>query len=285
MMENFQNVSNSLQTSLCARDTIDQIILSLNSEIGKDLVYILIEGIYDCKIYSKLFDQEKTNVEYVNGKGQVSTALNELNNITKQVIGICDADFSHLQNISPNIYNLFLTDFHDIEMTMLSINGVLKDALTEYELQNNTSEILQKALNETRIISYIRWFNQINNTKLRFDNMGLGGFVMPHDINAHLDIEAYLCALNKRSLNKTKAVTVDDITQFIQSNNCIDLFNLCNGHDVTALITLIIGSTTSHEIFCSILRASFNIQYFNKTQLYINIQNWQNSYDFSIFRG
>jgi hypothetical protein len=277
-------VSNSLRASLNPRDAIDQIRLSLNSDIGKDLIYILVEGKDDYKNYAKLFDQKKTNIEYVHGKGNVSTALNELDIITKQIIGICDADFNHLQNITPHIHNLFLTDFHDIEMTMLSINGVLNDALTEYGLQNNTSTILQRAFEETKIIGYIRWLNQVELIKLDFDGLGLGRFVVPHNINAHLDIDAYLCALNKRSNSKTKTLTLADITLFIQMHNKTDLFNLCNGHDVTALIALIIGNGASSKNFCSVLRATFNIHYFNKTKLYADIQKWQKENGYIILR-
>jgi len=276
-------MSNNLQNSLSAIDTIDQIRLSINSDLGKNMVYVLVEGTNDCKIYPKFFDKNKTSVEYVHGgKGQVLIALNELNKITKQVISICDADFNHLQNIVPYTNNLFFTDYHDIEMTMLFIDGVLNDALTEYKLQNNSSAILRKALEEAQIIGYIRWHNEIDVIKLDFKGMGLGHFVMPHDINAHLDVDIYLNALNKRSKNKTKVITCTEVNNFILTHNTDGLFNLCNGQDVTALISLIIGSGISHENFCSILRASFNINYFRKTKLYANILKWQTDHGFLI---
>jgi hypothetical protein len=278
-------MSNSLQDSLSAIDTIDQIKLSLNSDLGKDVVYILVEGSDDCKIYPKFFDKNKTSVEYVNGgNGQLLIALSELNSITKQIIGICDADFNHLQKIAPYMNNLFFTDFHDIEMTMLFVDEVLNDTLTEYGLQNNSSAILQKAFEETQIIGYIRWYNKIDVIELDFEGMGLGGFVMPHDINAHLDVNAYLNALNRRSKNKTKAIIFTEVMAFMQMHNTIDLFNLCNGHDVTALIALIIGSRTSHKKLCSILRAAFNVNYFRKTKLYTDILKWQTNHGFFILR-
>ena len=269
-------MSNSLQNSLCVRDVIDQIILSLNSESGRNLVYVLVEGIDDCKIYAKFFDAKRTNIEYVHGKGSVSTALNELNNITRQIIGICDADFNHLRNKLSSIRNLFFTDYHDIEMTMLSFNEVLINALMEYSLQENTQAILQKALEEAKVIGYIRWFNEVDIIKLNFNGLGLGGYGTPHDINAHLNIDDYLNALNKRSKNKTRTLTPDDISYFVQNNQTDDLFNLCNGHDVTALITLMLDNkSTTQEQFCSVLRASFNHHYFRETKLYADILSWQ----------
>jgi hypothetical protein len=283
MVRNIWKMSNSLQNSLSAIDTIDQIRLFINSDLGKNMVYVLVEGINDCKIYPKFFDKNKTSVEYVNGgKGQVLIALNELKKITKQVISICDADFNHLQNVVPYTNNLFFTDYHDIEMTMLFIDGVLNDTLTEYKLQNNSSAILRKALEEAQIIGYIRWHNEIDVIKLDFKGMGLGHFVMPHDINAHLDVDIYINALNKRSKHKTKTITYAEINNFMLTHNTDDLFNLCNGQDVTALISLIIDSGISHENFCSILRASFNVNYFHKTKLYSNILKWQTDHGFLI---
>jgi len=276
-------VSNSLRGSLSARDVIDFIILSLRSDAGKNLIYILVEGQNDCKIYGKLFDQNKACVECANGKGQVSVALKELNAITKQVFGICDADFGHLQNALPSFQNLFFTDFHDIEMTMLSVDDVLGNALAECRFLGDTQAILQKALEETKFIGYVRWFNEVKGIGLDFQKTKrLGGFFRSSNNVISLDGDAYLDALNTRSEHKTKAVTLSDVTHFIQTHNTDDLFNLCNGHDVTAFMALAIEGKTSHDQFCSFLRVSFNIHHFRKTKLYDDILEWQTEHGFSV---
>jgi hypothetical protein len=132
---------NSLQGFLNARDAIDQIIMSLNSDVGRNLVYILVEGPDDCRIYPKFFDESKSSIEYVGGgKEQVLIALEELNKNTLQVLGVCDADFAHLEKKSQMITNLFLTDYHDIEMTMLSFQDVLENIFVEYRLQNQAAK-------------------------------------------------------------------------------------------------------------------------------------------------
>jgi hypothetical protein len=277
---------NSLQNSLSAIDTVDQIRLSLSSDSGKGVVYILVEGPDDCKIYPKFFAKNKASVEYViGGKGQLLAALTELNKITKQIIAVCDADFNHLQNTPPGFDNLFFTDFHDIEMTMLFVDGVMNDALTEYGFRHDSPAILNRALEEAKTIGYIRWYNEVDRIKLDFEGMGLGGFFMPHDTNAHLDVGAYLNALNKRSKNKTKAITFAEVSDYMTARNTGDLFNLCSGHDVTAIIALIIGSAASHERFCAILRASFNVNYFRKTKLYAGILKWQTDNSLAIFNN
>jgi len=277
-------MNNSLQDSLTAEDFIGQIRLSLNSINGKDKVYVLVEGVNDFKIYTKFFYKNKASIEYTNGKEILLIALTELKKITNQIIGVRDADFNHLQGIQPPFKGLFFTDYHDIEMTMLNDEDVLYNILTEYGLQNDAKPILQKALDETEFIGYVRWCNEIGNIKLNFDGMGLGGFVKPHDMNASLDINNYLNALNGRSKNKTRTVVSADVATFKQQHNTSDFFNLCNGHDVTTVIALLLGGKVSHDQFCAVLRASFSINYFHKTKLYVNIFQWQTDNGFCILK-
>jgi hypothetical protein len=194
------------------------------------------------------------------------------------VIGICDADFNHLENKSPSIGNLFFTDYHDIEMTMLSFDDVLTNVLTEYELQNDMRDIRKKALDIARFIGYIRWFNETNRMNLDFDRFRPHTFIMSGDSNFYLNKDKYLLALNKRSKDKSRDVTHDDINNFEKNHYTNDIFNLCNGHDVTNVIALMIKKiekTITDDIFCAGLRQSFNFGHFRKTRLYADIFEWQ----------
>jgi hypothetical protein len=279
-------MTRTLRDSLTSRDKIDEIILSLNSDIGRNIVFILVEGIDDCRVYPKFFDPEKTNIEFIpGGKDQLVTALSELNQLTRKIIGIVDADFNHLQNISPSISNLFFTDFHDIEMTMLSVDGVLDDVLVECRYAENAQKVFEKVLLEAEKLAYIRWFNEINKTKLHFEGLGIGNFTNSRDTVFPINSNKYLDTLNKRSKNKTKEVGVADIAQFREAYYTRDLFNLCNGHDVTALIALIIGTSVSHEKFCSNLRSVFSMYYFCKTKLCAELLKWQEIYGIIVLRN
>jgi hypothetical protein len=99
-----------------------------------------------------------------------------------------------------------------------------------------------------------------------------------------MDYIQCLEVLNKRSTNKAKEVKREDIDKFIDENATEDFFNLCNGHDVTALLALIIGSKTSYETFCVGLRASFQLMHFIKTKLYTDISTWQNGKNFTVLK-
>lgn len=276
----------SLRNSVNATDKINDIRLSLNTEIGSKIIWILVEGEDDCKVYPKFFDEENTKVEFVNGgKGQLIIALNTLTNETEQVIGIQDADFLHLDKQYPTVKNLFFTDFHDIEITMLNFEDVRCNLLTEYKLQNQADKIWKNVLTEASLIAYIRWYNEENCCKILFSGLGIGNLVDIVNGKISLRYNNILDELNNRSSNKKELLTTENIDNYKQNFQTTDLLNLCNGHDVTALLSLVIGGKVSHVEFCRHLRLSFQMTHFARTKLYTDIYNWQNSHGYKILKS
>jgi len=275
----------SLRNNTDATDKINDIRLSLNTEIGSEIVWILVEGEDDCKIYPKFFDETKARVEFVNGgKIQLTIAITTLTAETKQVIGIQDADFLHLERNYPEVPNLFYTDYHDIEMTMLSFDEVRTNLLTEYRLLDKQQDIWQNALQEVSYISYIRWHNEKNKCKINFNGLGYAKLAEITDGKIFMQKQNLLQELNARSKNKTEELTDSNIDGFITTNKTTDFLNLCNGYDVTALLSLIIGGQVSHTEFCRHLRLSFTDQHFIHTKLYREIFDWQISNGYNILK-
>ncbi|MDR3338487.1 MAG: DUF4435 domain-containing protein, partial [Candidatus Symbiothrix sp.] len=259
-----------------AIDKINDIRLSLNSEIGSKIVWILVEGEDDCKIYPKFFDINKARVEFVNGgKIQLTRALNTLTKETEQVIGIQDADFVHLEKNYPDVKNLFYTDYHDIEITMLNFDNVRDNLFTEYGMHDKVKTIWNNVIQASSFIAYIRWYNEKKQCKINFNGIGYGNLVSHTDGKIILKNQELLNELNKRSKDKTEVLTFENIAYFMNMNKTDDFLNLCNGHDVTALLSLIIGGQVSYTEFCRHLRLSFNFNEFRKTKLYTEIFDWQ----------
>ncbi|GHV89308.1 hypothetical protein AGMMS50267_16680 [Spirochaetia bacterium] len=249
------------------------------------MVYAFVEGKYDCCLYPKFFNLSMVSFEFVGGgKGQVELALIKLQDITKQVFGICDADFRHLTKEYPIISNLFLTDCHDIEMTMLNDNQTLNNAFTEYCMQSNAANILQEAINGSVFAGYTRWYNDINTIKLKFNSVSVNSY---YDIAQKIfNSISFLNDLDRKSPNKSANVNFNDITNFEKAKMTNDIFNLCNGHDVITLLVVIIKNilkkNISIESFCSVLRASFILSSFKITKLYSDIFAWQTTNCYSI---
>lgn len=278
-------MNKSLKDNTGEKDKINDIRLSLNTPKGSQTIWILVEGEDDCKIYPKFFDQTKSKVEYINGgKERLMTALKVLSQETNQVIGIRDADFLHLEKLPIPSLPLFYTDYHDIEMTMLSFEGVRNNLLTEYSLQDKQEVIWQNILNEAAYLGYIRWYNDKNDNKIIFSGLGYGDIVTLTATEIHWSTSLLLDSLNQRSKNKHTALTETLIDTFISTHKRDDRLNLCNGHDVIALLSLIIGKETTPKRLSKDLRLSFTIFYFNQTKLYRQLQEWQEQTHFYILK-
>jgi hypothetical protein len=276
----------SLRNNVDANDKIDEIRLSLGSETGSKIIWILVEGEDDCKIYPKFFDRNKARVEFVNGgKIQLTKALNVLTKVTEQVIGIQDADFLRLEKNCPDVKNLFYTDCHDIEITMLQFEGVLYNLFTEYQMHDKVKTIWNNVIQESSFVAYIRWYNEKKQCKINFSGIGYGNLIGLTDSKITLKNQELLNELNKRSNHKTEVLTFESIDNFINANKTDDLLNLCNGHDVTALLSLVIGSQVSYTEFCRHLRLSFNFNEFRRTKLYSEIYEWQKKYGYTVFKN
>ena len=275
-------MNRSLKANTNGNDKANDIRLSLNTPSGSKIVWVLVEGEDDGKIYPKFFDASKAKVEYVNGKTSLIEALEILTQETKQVVGIADADFLHLNKLYPRVKNLFYTDYHNIEMTMLSFEEVRNNLLTEYQMQDKQAAIWQNVLEEASYIGYIRWYNDINDNKINFSGIGYGKIADLVDQKLKLQKPLLLATLNQRSPNKEGILTDETVNTFIETNSTDDSMNLCSGHDAATFLSLIIGSRTTPKGVETALRLSFNIQHFRRTKLYKQLQEWQNQNSFQI---
>ncbi|MDR1290089.1 MAG: DUF4435 domain-containing protein [Planctomycetaceae bacterium] len=248
----------TISSNLNATDTVNLTQLSQNSPIGENSVWILVEGDDDCKIYPKFFQKEKCKIEQVHGGvGQLEIALNKLQQYADRIAGIRDADFCHLSGKHSSLKNLFYTDCHDIEMTMIQNDTVLENILYEYSLQSNIADIKQNILNEASYVGYTKYYNDVNNCSINFEGITFGKIVTLQGDNLFLQKSSYLQNLNERSPRKTISIDENTVNQFIASNPIHDLYQLVNGHDFIKLLALRINFHISKGIPEPVLAVDF----------------------------
>ncbi|MDR1919445.1 MAG: DUF4435 domain-containing protein [Tannerellaceae bacterium] len=280
-------MGSSINENLDARYTIDLVKLSLNSPVGKDKIWVLVEGEDDCKIYPKFFQSEKCKVEQVHGGCvQLEKAIEGLQKQEKQVVGIRDADFSHIKQDYRSFPNLFYTDYHDIEMTMLYNDSVFKNILHEYFLTDRYVEIKKNILMETSFIGYIRYYNELHNCQLNFGGINYKD-MCDKESNDYLKIsqDKVIDNLNQRSPKKTSPIDKDSIRNLEESHPDIDLFQLICGHDYVKLLAIRVNfklkSVPRAEIgekeISKSLRLSYRMDDFKQTDLFQKLQTWQSS--------
>jgi hypothetical protein len=281
----------SLRGNVVSVDKINEIRLSLRSKTGSKIVWVLVEGEDDCKIYPKFFAENVTRVEFVNGgKDQLMLALKTLAQETKQVIGIRDADFLHLEENYPPVANLFFTDCHDIEMTMLYNDAVFENILYEYSLQQELAEIKQNILTEASFVGYIRYYNELNTCSINFKGID---YNVDFENNTHyitLHKNCLIQELNQRSPNKKTTIDESTINQFAQVKKIQDTYQLVNGHDFIKMLMLRIKKTMNNlniktDNIAISLRNSYQIAHFKETTLYSKLLDWQKQNGFTILKS
>jgi hypothetical protein len=253
---------------------INSVLEYLRTEKTADKVAILVEGPDDVKVYRKFFDQTMTELFPCIGKEDLQKALLELLTKAKHVIGIRDADFCNLENIKPAYPNLFFTDGHDIEMTMLGFEEIRRALFSEYGDLNRIDSVWETTIKNASFAGYIRWFNEKNDYQIVFD-----GLYYKIDNNGDRE-QVLLDQLNEQSPDKKERITKEMIDNFIIQYKTSDVFNLCNGHDVIALLTKTF--TINSKQAATALRLSFQQKQFIRTALYQELLAWQTDHGIAI---
>ena len=264
---------------LSENDTIGEIRQSSRHPIGKTYVWVLVEGIADQKLYTKLLDRETTKVEIVHGGGikALRDAMPILVNENDRVIGIRDADFLHMDNQQETIDRLFVTDTHDAEMLMLACDTVFQHLLCEH-IPGESSQfkmLREKLLSSLAFVGGIRWLNHLEDLTLKLEDIGLGDFY--DATNLELDKARCIKNVEARSPNKIRAIQEQEIN--IKISGVTDYFNLCNGHDAVKGLALYITTKSSKGVKDAELERALRIAYrkedFVATKLYANLKRWQ----------
>jgi 5S rRNA maturation endonuclease (ribonuclease M5) len=272
-----------LYDAVNSKDRMGELFAAIHSEwnspTGSGRVIVLVEGSTDCKIYEKYFDNRSARLEFAGGKESLEKVLEMLTKETKKIIGIQDADFSHLENKEPEIEGLFFTDYHDIEMTMFKAEGVVKNIFSEYGSIYDMEDIWKNIMENASYIGYIHWYNEQTNFGYSID-----GIFFKYDItNPSNEKSKIIEVLNNQSENKKQELRSEDIENFIEIHKTGDYYNLCNGHDVIKLLMKTL-SQGERNLYTA-LRLSYQNHHFIKTKLYRDIVLWQEQSGYSVVQG
>jgi hypothetical protein len=252
---------------------INSVLEYLRTEKTAANIAVLVEGPDDEKIYRKFLRQGIAQTFVCTGKSDLQKALSGLVDKTNNAIGIRDADFCNLENIQPENQNLFFTDGHDIETTMLGFKAIRWALFSEYGDWHNMNTVWESIVKKASFIGYIRWFNEKNDFRMFFE-----GFFNKY---GNIDEEQLLLdKLNKKSQEKKRPITKTMIDDFIITHKTNDAFNLCNGHDICTLLAATF--TINTKLLSLSLRLSFQLNHFMQTNLYAKILAWQQTNHFDI---
>jgi len=248
---------------------------------------IVVEGVTDCRLYSKFIDKNEVKIITAFSKDNVRKSVGEVwgRRNDKKTIGILDADIDRLCGKS---YNppIFLTDKRDLE-TMIMSTRALDDVLSEYadqgllenfeRINGKVGEVVAKASYPIGLLMFI-------SSKGR---MGLSFKQIDHEqfINRKtlaIDVRMMIEEVFSHSLNKGlgKKELADMIAEEEEVLN--DPWIAVRGHDAVSVLAIglsqTFGSYNSKGLnagqLSGALRLAFSFEYFKDTALYKDTVKW-----------
>lgn len=257
---------------------------------NKRMNFVLVEGKSDIKLFHKLFDQNRCKVKSIPGGNiKLEACVSMLVKKHSLIIGIRDADFIHLSDEVYQKKNMFLTDCHDIEMTMLSQEDILNRLLFEYRTdypKEKHFELRNKLIKSIEMVSYLKWLNDQENIKLNFKKTGFQDLVSFE--NFTMDFPQYLQRVFSKS--KNAKINPEIINQKIITlmKSQPDVMQLTNGHDLFQIFAKFLRGEKekfSDENLASAVRMAFDIKHFQATKLYHALDNWSKQNKTELFEA
>jgi len=284
LSNSLRETSNELSSKLVA------IRLILKHPSNEEKVLVLLEGETDIRLFKKLFDLNCVEVESLNGKEKVIQALQKLQEEGYQhVIGIKDADFDHLEE-TQKIENLFITDYHDMEVSMIE-SKALESLIFEYaHTQSNRLAFLKQEVYNIAInIGYLRWFNhKQGNDTLLFEGLNFGSFIQQGSVGVDFNQESFLKTLLEHSRNKNAnlSLTPQSLQETIEDLQrlSMDKLQISCGHDVTKLIAKYLLKNFNGNEIEKALRVAYSVEYFKNSQLYNSLFKWSLQMNKNLFK-
>lgn len=263
----------------CTQETVDVlgvIRMSVNAPGGDKRVFCVVEGDDDVNLYSKYFVPTVIVQQVGAGCEALIELIPALERLTKNYFCIKDSDFDKIIPVSYS-GNVFLTDYHDLETTIIAHESCFSDVCCEHGRRSGYAELIGLALDLATDLGYIRLFNHENKAQINFKGLGVSAF---YDGNKAFDLEECIKNLNARSSHKCLFLMRSHIEQIRLKYPAVDRLHLCCGHDVCKLLAEILKKKCSLKKAVSFtdlqkaLRLSFTIERFKDTQLYRDILVW-----------
>ncbi|MBP0021338.1 MAG: DUF4435 domain-containing protein [Cyanobacteria bacterium SBLK] len=257
--------------------------------------FLLVEGLSDRLFYKRFIEQSTCQIVTISGKPsskqKVIAVLRifEAENF-RQILAIVDADFDRILPPSYNSPNLLRTDTRDLETLLLrspALDKIVTEFVSEEKMAQFQDNLRTKLLEAGKLMGYLRLISEEETLNLKFDNLTFSKFV--NEQTMKIDESKLIKAIQEKSTEYS--LQKEEFQQKLkdkQKNN-YDLWQLCCGHDLIAILSVglrkvlrkVNESKVSREEIKPdslerILRLAYEVRFFQDTQLYTDIQEWEN---------
>lgn len=235
------------------------------THVNDGKVIVIVEGADDAGVYEKVMDLNAVCFYPDGDCDKHVVILRALNGrYGSRLLAIKDADFDRLEGKIYPYTNLLLTDTHDME------GMIVTDCLPELQGEDAIrcqGITLPPIYLELEDISYLKWFNHVNRSRLRFKG------VIPN-----LIFSKYFSAVVANTDTEV-TVTLADVALFKVQHSGASQKDLCNGHDILERIYVRAKAASASNFdkkkFFRRLRAAYPPDKFVNTSLFRSIEAWE----------
>ena len=251
-------------------------------------VIIVVEGEDDEKALKQFFNIQVVEFFLAENCLKVKNSMRIVSKdeqLKDYVIGIKDADFDHINQIKHNIANLMVTDTHDMETLMLTPK--VCERICWETIKEEYPNLSFEAMTSLKNLSYLRYYNDkiiLNGKGSDKEGIKFKGIKIA-DVTSHCVQDVLQRVKDNGNFKKTSYPDLDTINLFISQNpiDDEDLTLFTNGHDLVYAIRDILHSKDeaakaySDKSIATMIRMSYSKEEFEKTNLYKDIDNWNNN--------
>ena len=282
----------------------------VNSARMSGNIYMYVEGESDERFWNKFIDSTYVKLQVCHGCKQLHAVVDE--HINQHVLGflaVTDRDFHSILGTVPQKTNLFITDDHDLEMTMYHKGNAFHEMTNAIDrggkiatYEKNGHDLLKETMEITNDIGYCKLaaYRKGFNLLFAYEDEKTHEITRPkyadalHSITgAYLGIESIVAKVHGFSVSckKTPPKLQEVVPEVIQEKaTSHDKWQLSNGHDVSCLLPYLISRRCKHrkiplnqDFIDSVLYAGYKLEDLKQTDLYADMNRWAKSNKVKLF--
>lgn len=254
--------------------------------------FLLVEGDKDTLLFEKFSNKNMTTVLPTAGKENALEAIHLLdaNSSVDGYVAIVDADFWHIDGHTTGSSNILTTDYHDIELMIIS-SSAFDRFMAEYGSKQKISRFLQKSptcnlreelLKRCLPVGLLRRISEQKGLALSFERLRYKNFMNKNSLEVdHERLILNVLNLTGVSVKSHKEILAELETLLEKGKH--ELLQVCCGHDLAAVVSVGLRKTlgsqkaaiANAENVEASLRLAYDSEEFKKTTLFATTKDWE----------
>jgi hypothetical protein len=254
----------------------------LDEEENDHSLWMFVEGNDDHSCFAKFIYKKGVRIlpagERLKAIEALKVYLKRKHTKKKKAISIIDADYDRILSIKYTLKELFFTDNHDLLVQTINseaLHCIIRAAGFQDYSENKVKELRKNLFQECKIVGYLRLINTREGLGINLKNIKNFHKLNDKEIVKQVIIQTEDCQISESSLTEK--------LQREKENN-LELSDLCQGHDLCALLSITLKKKLNANNIAKHLMLSYDSNCFKKSNLYKNIKKWGKKNSLKIFR-